>query len=108
CRLSAARSGPLHVLPAVPTRRSSDLSPALKRAGSMRVRTAGPGLRSGARLEAEQGADRVVPRLGASGRAGLAAGGPGADHTGFRSEEHTSELQSRENLVCRLLLEQQN
>src|SRR5690606_18377290 len=25
--------------------------------------------------------------------------------TGFRSEEHTSELQSRENLVCRLLLE---
>src|SRR5690606_41914788 len=27
--------------------------------------------------------------------------GPG----GIRSEEHTSELQSRENLVCRLLLE---
>src|SRR5690606_42165094 len=25
---------------------------------------------------------------------------------GRRSEEHTSELQSRENLVCRLLLEQ--
>src|SRR5690606_39442160 len=25
--------------------------------------------------------------------------------TGLRSEEHTSELQSRENLVCRLLLE---
>src|SRR5690606_40198214 len=24
----------------------------------------------------------------------------------YRSEEHTSELQSRENLVCRLLLEQ--
>src|SRR5690606_39379834 len=29
--------------------------------------------------------------------------GPGEDHR--RSEEHTSELQSRENLVCRLLLE---
>src|SRR5690606_15369278 len=27
------------------------------------------------------------------------------DITGKRSEEHTSELQSRENLVCRLLLE---
>src|SRR5690606_41220242 len=27
------------------------------------------------------------------------------DHLGPRSEEHTSELQSRENLVCRLLLE---
>src|SRR5690606_39526187 len=33
--------------------------------------------------------------------------GPGADahHMRARSEEHTSELQSRENLVCRLLLE---
>src|SRR5690606_42017343 len=28
-----------------------------------------------------------------------------ADRIGGRSEEHTSELQSRENLVCRLLLE---
>src|SRR5690606_21374816 len=27
------------------------------------------------------------------------------DTAAFRSEEHTSELQSRENLVCRLLLE---
>src|SRR5207302_3514924 len=27
---------------------------------------------------------------------------------GQRSEEHTSELQSRENLVCRLLLEKKN
>src|SRR5690606_40737692 len=27
------------------------------------------------------------------------------ESNGFRSEEHTSELQSRENLVCRLLLE---
>src|SRR5690606_40235730 len=30
---------------------------------------------------------------------------PSASSQGFRSEEHTSELQSRENLVCRLLLE---
>src|SRR5690606_39654388 len=28
-----------------------------------------------------------------------------AEHVDLRSEEHTSELQSRENLVCRLLLE---
>src|SRR5690606_11426524 len=28
--------------------------------------------------------------------------------SGMRSEEHTSELQSRENLVCRLLLEKKN
>src|SRR5690606_40507019 len=33
--------------------------------------------------------------------------GTGREHylTAVRSEEHTSELQSRENLVCRLLLE---
>src|SRR5690606_41793254 len=30
---------------------------------------------------------------------------PTAPTRGGRSEEHTSELQSRENLVCRLLLE---
>src|SRR5690606_39735144 len=29
-------------------------------------------------------------------------------HGAGRSEEHTSELQSRENLVCRLLLEKKN
>src|SRR5690606_42001539 len=40
-----------------------------------------------------------------------AAGHPGSIHVtddldaAARSEEHTSELQSRENLVCRLLLE---
>src|SRR5690606_41835869 len=30
---------------------------------------------------------------------------PAEQLAAFRSEEHTSELQSRENLVCRLLLE---
>src|SRR5690606_41316005 len=44
------------------------------------------------------------------GAAGHAIGGAGelahrAAAAGIRSEEHTSELQSRENLVCRLLLE---
>src|SRR6266511_6090145 len=34
-----------------------------------------------------------------------AAGWPGSGWPPMRSEEHTSELQSRENLVCRLLLE---
>src|SRR6202007_3475209 len=33
------------------------------------------------------------------------AGGPPCPAPRLRSEEHTSELQSRENLVCRLLLE---
>src|SRR5207302_3266422 len=30
------------------------------------------------------------------------------ENLGTRSEEHTSELQSRENIVCRLLLEKKN
>src|SRR5690606_40381888 len=38
-------------------------------------------------------------RLGGSSRSSSTRG------DGCRSEEHTSELQSRENLVCRLLLE---
>src|SRR5690606_39443575 len=31
-----------------------------------------------------------------------------SEDAGYRSEEHTSELQSRENIVCRLLLEKKN
>src|SRR5699024_12333507 len=34
--------------------------------------------------------------------------GPGHQELPFRSEEHTSELQSRFDLVCRLLLEKKN
>src|SRR5690606_39390858 len=51
-------------------------------------------------------------------RTGGGFGAPRTAHTvrvsytegcsGKRSEEHTSELQSRENLVCRLLLEKKN
>src|SRR3712207_7340930 len=37
--------------------------------------------------------------------AGSEAAGPSAGDPGDRSEEHTSELQSRQYLVCRLLLE---
>src|SRR5215813_7123689 len=35
-------------------------------------------------------------------------GWPPSPHRAVRSEEHTSELQSRPHLVCRLLLEKQN
>src|SRR2546427_6861080 len=34
--------------------------------------------------------------------------GLAAAHIALRSEEHTSELQSQSNLVCRLLLEKKN
>src|SRR5437016_12014783 len=48
-------------------------------------------------------------RSGSGGRGGLRLGRSGlgrqADESLKRSEEHTSELQSLTNLVCRLLLE---
>src|SRR5688572_31272544 len=80
--------------------------------------------RLGAELGAEGGGGAVKGGLGRPGGVGLdgvgeelgqggvVAGGQaelelavGAD---VRSEEHTSELQSQSNLVCRLLLEKKN
>src|SRR2546430_13260830 len=73
--------------------------------------------------------DRHEPHDGSAGRAGgdhpaLSAAQKAAAHIGcraqsrvvavprvhrcVRSEEHTSELQSQSNLVCRLLLEKKN
>src|SRR5690625_6729244 len=50
-----------------------------------------------------EGAGAMSDReLRASGRRGVGSGERGV---GSRSEEHTSELQSRGHLVCRLLLE---
>src|SRR3712207_8378636 len=51
----------------------------------------------GARHEVHADALGNEPRDGAAGAGGL-----------VRSEEHTSELQSRQYLVCRLLLEKKN
>src|SRR5688572_31112148 len=57
--------------------------------------TAGPAVRSWA------GSGAVAPVSGPRGR--VAGRRPGVQPV--RSEEHTSELQSQSNLVCRLLLE---
>src|SRR2546421_5561448 len=57
------------------------------------------------------GAHRPASATGASiaARAAAATGaGVAAAHGRRRSEEHTSELQSRSDLVCRLLLEKKN
>src|SRR5690606_40758323 len=50
-----------------------------------------------------------IPGIGGGAGAPPIPGRGGAAGTpAMRSEEHTSELQSRENLVCRLLLEKKN
>src|SRR5207249_8767062 len=70
-----------------PTRRSSDLIPrAGRRAATRAARSGSARAPSGGRAPSDRG-DGTRP------------GAPG------RSEEHTSELQSRFDLVCRLLLE---
>src|SRR5690349_23455517 len=59
------------------------------------------------KTDRERGGGRIDRHVSACGRA-LPAGSPaqqGTDHAEGRSEEHTSELQSRRDLVCRLLLE---
>src|SRR3712207_7182175 len=50
-------------------------------------------------------ADRVLGRARGGSAAAVAALGRAHPHGPCRSEEHTSELQSRQYLVCRLLLE---
>src|SRR5690349_23799154 len=60
---------------------------------------------AGSAIRCRRGRDRV--RAGPSGwnARGSAAPGAAARSDPARSEEHTSELQSRRDLVCRLLLE---
>src|SRR3712207_7167136 len=74
------------------------LHDALPISGSGGGQHAHPGLRP-ARLRQDAPARRLGPRVGRAVRLGDAGRG------GRRSEEHTSELQSRQYLVCRLLLE---
>src|SRR5690606_40488125 len=94
-------------LPSFPTRRSSDLEVDRGAVIGIQPRPSilGPagkldrgidGLRPGSALALVLGS---VPRPVADPEDHSVLVGPG------RSEEHTSELQSRENLVCRLLLE---
>src|SRR3712207_7731317 len=64
----------------------------------------GPGRRGHAHLARHRGPDLAPLR-----RAAVAGGHVQVLHRpGPRSEEHTSELQSRQYLVCRLLLEKKN
>src|SRR5690606_41463786 len=91
--------------PSFPTRRSSDLVGDGKTAVEQQ--------RAGADQPhaGDEFLHRDVHHLGEEigGVIGMQAHHPGnvlgTQRIGDRSEEHTSELQSRENLVCRLLLE---
>src|SRR5690606_41829595 len=84
------------VLPSFPTRRSSDLRVVGHAVGRHRD--------AAHYLEAGLGTARHPHR---AHRAVLERD-VGVHLVQVRSEEHTSELQSRENLVCRLLLEKKN
>src|SRR5262249_58919808 len=98
-RESPARLLALH---SFPTRRSSDLPGfSAARGDAICAATLPSGAWAGAyrpRGLIAGGADRVVYGDGAGGSLWTSAAGK-------RSEEHTSELQSLTNLVCRLLLE---
>src|SRR2546427_3267361 len=62
--------------------------------------------RSRLREDLNRGRPDGIPPRGAQGYAALRRHvGPEQGGVALRSEEHTSELQSQSNLVCRLLLE---
>src|SRR5690606_41894526 len=84
-----------------PTRRSSDLADAthLDERGGQEAAQAD--------IEDEATLDDLDDGAGDDAVIEVVKGGLILD-IGLRSEEHTSELQSRENLVCRLLLEKKN
>src|SRR5690606_39395752 len=85
-----------------PTRRSSDLPHGGVRRMDVRLRRGTASLGRGPRelLDVRAGGAAVARAPGLPVRDHVPRTGPRP-----RSEEHTSELQSRENLVCRLLLE---
>src|SRR3712207_8431574 len=68
------------------------------RAGSWSRRRRGPSRRAGCYLPSSSPHHSEGPTHGS-------AEGPAPQASRARSEEHTSELQSRQYLVCRLLLE---
>src|SRR5690606_41295056 len=83
-----------------PTRRSSDLE------GYQRAHQGkGSGLHHRSERIRQEHVSALFEPAGADHFGPGGGGRPRSDRFQDRSEEHTSELQSRENLVCRLLLE---
>src|SRR5690606_41899189 len=98
CLLSHPPAATRH-LRSLPTRRSSDLSSGWST--SSRPTTASTSLPT----RSPSSASRRPPRRRRSNSPPRARPRSTCPTSPTRSEEHTSELQSRENLVCRLLLE---
>src|SRR5690606_39663783 len=99
CRYRAARD-----LPSCPTRRSSDL----ELSSSVGITRMSSSLADFTGTSASLAAKGAAFSWGDKAR-GLETGENSASKlVPRRSEEHTSELQSRENLVCRLLLEKKH
>src|SRR5690606_41697619 len=88
---------PHHELHSFPTRRSSDLC---SEENDSATSSSSKGC-----SRRPPGRTRTPLRRTASPRGRLNGSSPPERSTRVRSEEHTSELQSRENIVCRLLLE---
>src|SRR5690606_41401267 len=104
-RAASARRRALH---SFPTRRSSDLD--LRSAACLQIRAERRIVRAAAPDADHEASPGKALQLARIHRAPLGTptvpGGRRPDRlSASRSEEHTSELQSRENLVCRLLLE---
>src|SRR5690606_41527402 len=93
------------VLHSFPTRRSSDLR-GFTRPSWLRRRSAWRSRRSCCALSYGTCSGASSSSLASPSSASTASTGTGWSGPYSRSEEHTSELQSRENLVCRLLLEE--
>src|SRR5690606_41273134 len=96
----------LHDVPSLPTRRSSDLCWSSAPAPVQSSSATGSRATSGAWMAASPPSSSE-PTARRCARRAPSSSPPTASTRRFapRSEEHTSELQSRENLVCRLLLE---
>src|SRR5204862_8234457 len=94
-------SAALPDLPSFPTRRSSDLKPGGRQVVGERLACRGVAAAGERQRQFVQA--RIVPDQHQLLRVGCASGANGLQQ--LRSEEHTSELQSRRDLVCRLLLE---
>src|SRR5438552_6635780 len=98
--MSTRSTAPLSPLHSFPTRRSSDLVAKTARFDGLRYLSeqflVGPRLGNVIHRAVLEGGARHIDR---------AVGGDQYDREVRRSEEHTSELQSPDHLVCRLLLE---